>query len=279
MASVFDIFNEEAPGIVVFSVPHAGRDYPAWLLDRLAVSADRVFALEDRLADLLVAGVVREGWRTLVARQPRLMIDLNRAETDFAARAVTGARNPSARPSHRARGGLGLVPDRLGNVDLWRSPLQMTDLAERIVSIHRPWHAAVQRALNAARDANGIAILVDVHSMPPLPGFAPPQVVVGNLHGASASNDVTQVAAACFREAGLQVAVNAPYAGAHMLERHGRPAHDILALQVEIDRRLYLDPALTSPGTGLAVMQKLLSKLAARLENAARQDRYPLAAE
>jgi N-formylglutamate amidohydrolase len=279
MAAVFDSFNEKANGAVVFTVPHAGRQYPAWLIDRLAVSADRIVILEDRLADLLVTGVVKDGWRTLIARQPRLMIDLNRAETDFEARAVSGARDPVARPSHRARAGLGLVPDRLGNIALWRSALRTTDLAERIVSIHRPWHGAVQTALSAARDANRSAILVDVHSMPPLPGFAPSQVVVGNRHGASAPHDVTQVAAACFREAGLRVAVNAPYAGAHMLERHGRPAHGILALQIEIDRRLYLDAALKGPGPGLATMQKLLSNLAARLQNVAGQESFPLAAE
>lgn len=279
MAAVFDSFNEGAAGAVVFTVPHAGREYPAWLIARLAVTADRIVQLEDRFADLLVAAVVQDGWRTLIARQPRLMVDLNRAETDFDSRAVSGARDPAARPSHRARGGLGLVPDRLGNTALWRSPLQTTDLAQRIVSIHRPWHAAVHIALEDARDANGRAILVDVHSMPPLPGFAPPQVVVGNRHGASAPSAVTQLAAACFREAGLRVAVNAPYAGAHMLERHGHPAHGVSALQVEIDRRLYLDSALENPGHGLETMQKLLAVLATRLEDVVGKESVPLAAE
>jgi len=64
-----------------------------------------------------------------------------------------------------------------------------------------------------------------------------------------------------------------------MLERHGRPAHGILALQIEIDRRLYLDPALKGPGPGLATMQKLISNLAARLQNVAGQESFPLAAE
>jgi N-formylglutamate amidohydrolase len=279
MAAMLDSFNKGASRAVVFTVPHAGRDYPAWLIDQLAVPVDRIVSLEDRMADLLVMEVVHAGWQALVARQPRLMVDLNRAETDFEARSVSGARDTAARPSHRARAGLGLVPDRLGTVALWRHPLRTPDLAARIVSIHRPWHAAVDAALTRARDTNGSAILVDIHSMPPLPGFAPAQVVLGNRHGASASREITEMTAACFREAGLRVAINAPYAGAHMLERHGRPSHGISALQIEFDRRLYLDAALDGPGKGLPAMQKLLCMLATKLENVAGQESFPLAAE
>jgi len=279
MPTVFDSCNEGARRAVVFTVPHAGRDYPAWLVERLAVTLDRVAPLEDRLADLLVAEVAHRGWQTLVARQPRLLIDLNRAETDFVARAVSGARDPAARPSHRARGGLGLVPDRLGSIALWRAPLTTGELAARIASTHRVWHSAVEAALARARDSNGSAILVDVHSMPPLAGFAPAQVVIGNRHGASAPPDVTHAAMACFRDAGLRVALNAPYAGAHMLERHGLPARGISAIQVEIDRRLYLDPALDRPGEGMANLQGILAQLASRLEEIAGRKNYPLAAE
>ncbi len=279
MPTVFDSCNEGVSRAIVFTVPHAGRDYPAWLVERLAVTLDRVAPLEDRLADLLVAQVAQQGWQTIVARQPRLLIDLNRAETDFMARAVSGVRDPAARPSHRARGGLGLVPDRLGSTTLWRAPLTTGELAARIASTHRVWHAAVEAALARARDSNGIAILVDVHSMPPLPGFSPAQVVIGNRHGASAPPDVTHSVAACFRDAGLRVALNAPYAGAHMLERHGHPARGISAIQVEIDRRLYLDPALDRPGEGMAKLQGVFAELATRLEELASRRKYPLAAE
>ncbi len=276
---VLENLNEAAARAVVFTVPHAGRDYPPWLVDRLAVTLDRIAPLEDRLADLLVAEVVERGWQTLIARQPRLLIDLNRAETDFDARAVSGARNPAARPSHRARGGLGLVPDRLGGTALWRHPLTAAELAQRIVSTHRVWHAAVDAALTRARESHGQAILVDLHSMPPLPGLAPAQVVIGNRHGASAPDAVVRMAAACFRDAGLRVALNAPYAGAHMLERHGRPSHGISAIQVEIDRRLYLDAALLGPGAGMPRLQGVVADLASRLENMAGRQTCPLAAE
>ncbi|UVO54623.1 N-formylglutamate amidohydrolase [Sphingomonas sp. SUN039] len=279
MIRPFDSFNDSAPGPVVVTVTHAGRDYPEWVHDRLAVTVARALPLEDRLADLLVETAVAIGHRTLIARMPRLLIDLNRAETDFEARAVSGARDPVARPSHRARGGLGLVPERLGNVRLWRTPLRAAELAERIVAVHRPWHSAVDSALAQARAAGDRAVLVDVHSMPSLAALGAAQVVIGDRHGASASPEVTERAASIFRDAGLRVAVNAPYAGAYMLERHGRPARGVSAIQIEIDRRLYLDPVLDGPGTGLAAMQGLIAALADRLESPGDNAIWPLAAE
>jgi N-formylglutamate amidohydrolase len=279
MTRPFDSFNESARGPVVLTVTHAGRDYPEELAERLAVPFDRARPLEDRFADRLVDSAIAQGFHTLVARTPRLMIDLNRAETDFVARAVPGTRAPVARPSHRARGGLGLVPERLGNVPLWRTPVRAHDLAERIVAVHRPWHRAVEAALVQACALNARALLIDVHSMPTLTGAYPAQVVIGDGHGASASPDDTDLAVEVFKEAGLRVAVNAPYAGAYMLERHGRPARGISALQIEIDRRLYLDSALDGPGKGLAAMQGLIATLAHRLGTVEGSKIWPLAAE
>jgi N-formylglutamate amidohydrolase len=277
VATSFDNHHPLSTGAVVVSVSHAGRDYPPGLADRLAVPFAAVRPLEDRLADRLVDSVIAQGFRTLVARTPRLTIDLNRAETDFEGGSVAGARTPAPRPSHRARGGLGLVPERLGKIELWRHRLDAAELAERIVAVHRPWHAAVEAALARALALNGHAVLIDVHSMPPLTGTHPAQIVIGDRNGASALPHVTAAAVEVFRAAGLRVAVNAPYAGAYMLERHGRPARGVSALQVEVDRRLYLDAALDGPGSGLAAMQRLIAKLAERLGDAAAG--WPLAAE
>jgi len=275
----FDSFNEMATTPVVLTVAHAGQDYPAGLADRLAVPIEAALPLEDRLADRLVATAIANGYRTIVARTPRLLIDLNRAETDFEARAVPGTRDPVARPSHRARGGLGLVPERLNKMSLWRSPVRAAEIAERVVAVHRPWHRAIESALVHARALNGHAVLIDIHSMPPLAGAYPAQVVIGDRHGTSASPDLTERAIAVFKAVGLRVAVNAPYAGAYMLERHGRPANGVSAIQIEIDRRLYLDPALHAPGRGLAAMQQLIADLTDRVAPSESSMTWPLAAE
>jgi N-formylglutamate amidohydrolase len=277
VAVAFETHHAKSDKAAVLTVTHAGRDYPPGMIDRLAVPFDTVRLLEDRLADRLVEAAIARGWQTLVARTPRLTIDLNRAETDFEARAVAGAHTPAARPSHRARGGLGLVPERLGKLELWRTRLSSEDLAERIVAVYRPWHVAVEAALARAQAFNGHAVLIDVHSMPPLPGAHPAQIVIGDRHGASALPHVTAAAVEVFRAAGLRVAVNAPYAGAYMLERHGKPARNVSALQVEIDRRLYLDAALDGPGSGLSAMQRIIAALAERFTDTATA--WPLAAE
>ena len=279
MPPVFDSFNDASTSAIVLTVTHAGRDYPKWVPDRLAVPMMRVRPLEDRHADVLVERAIANGWRTLIARTPRLVIDLNRAETDFDAKTVTGARSPVPRPSHRARVGLGLVPERLGTVQLWRHPISAADLAERVVAVHRPWHTSIDAALTRALAANGRAVLLDIHSMPSLTGPHPAQIVIGNRHGSSADVSTTQAAVEICRRTGLRVAVNAPYAGAHMLERHGRPSAGVAALQIEVDRALYLDSALDGPRRDVTVIQALVAELAATLGGSESRADWPLAAE
>lgn len=281
--AIFDSYNDDGRGPVVLAVTHAGRNYPVGIAERLALPLAHTLPLEDRFADRLVELAIAEGHAVLIARVPRLMIDLNRAETDFEAHDVVGVRGPSARPSHRARGGLGLVPERLGNETLWKKAIRADELVERIRSVHRPWHAALATALDRACAANGCAVLLDIHSMPPLGGVSPAQVVIGDRHGACAAPAITDAAVGVFRHAGFRVAVNQPYAGAYTLERHGRPTAGIFALQIEIDRRLYLDAAFDQPGPGLGAIQGHIAILARAMANRLMIGRpgfdIPLAAE
>lgn len=279
MTSAFDSYNIAANGAVVLSVPHAGRDYPADIGDRLEVTLVRARPLEDRYADLLVADAIIGGFTTFVARTPRLIIDLNRGETDFTTASVAGTHRPAPRPSHRARGGLGLVPDRLGTTRLWRAPIDAAELTQRIMQVHRPWHIAIETALARAVWSHGRAVLLDLHSMPPLVGDFAADVVIGDRHSASAAPGMAQLAAEIFTAAGLRVAFNAPYAGAYILDRHGRPDRGVSALQIEIDRRLYLDAALDRPGPGLGRLQEIVADLATRIDAFTRQSNWLLAAE
>lgn len=275
VSAAIDLANTDAATGVVLTVCHAGRDYPAGIEDRLALPMARVRQLEDGYADLLIDRARSDGHATLVARTPRLIIDLNRDETDFLSQSIGGAGGMTARPSHRARGGLGLIPERLGRDAIWRTPVTARDLVQRIVEVHRPWHAAVDAALACAVAPHGRAILIDIHSMPPLPGAGAAQIVIGTRHGTSARTAVAHAAAAVFRSAGLRTAVDSPYAGAHMIERHGRPGRGVDAVQIEIDRRLYLGPE----DEGLGTMRRLIADLATRLSvDIARAD-WPLAAE
>jgi len=231
---------------VVLAVPHAGRDYPDALLANALVSRDRLEALEDRHADALIGSSVAAGTVALVACRPRSWLDLNRDE-----REIDPAPVSPPPPAHRLiqsaklRGGLGLIPRRMpGAAELWRAPLAASELEARIVDHHRPFHAAIGTELAAARARHGAALLIDLHSMPPVANDtlgSAPQIVIGDRYGRSAASRLIDVLTGVARRFGLTVAHNAPYAGGYTLDRHGRPERGCHAVQIEIDRTLYLE--------------------------------------
>ncbi len=245
---------------VVVSVPHAGRDYPVDIAAQLAVPLEAVRILEDRHVDLLARPLAMAGHCVLIARTPRLMIDLNRAECDIDPGSVAGVVAPGRILSPLARAGLGVVPHRLpGGAAIWRDRITASALRARIADVHRPYHAAVAAALARARRNFGYAILIDLHSMPPLPSGH--DAVVGDRRGTSAGAALTVEAVAALEAGALRVAVNRPYQGGQIVAQHGAPARGIHALQIEIDRRCYLDPALDEPGQGLVPMIATIADL------------------
>lgn len=260
----FERFGPEHPaGGVLLSVPHAGRHYAASLLIRSRVPEEALHRLEDRHADQLIAGLVARGVPALVARVPRAVIDLNRDPRDIDPRGVAGIpRNRPLIQSPKQRGGLGLFPYSLPRIgDLWRGAMAWEEALGRIETIHEPYHAALARELAAMRQRHGAALLVDVHSMPPLPpGFAEPRpdIVIGDRFGAGAAPRFAAAAGAAARALGFVAAHNQPYAGSYVIERHGRPVSDRHAVQIEISRDLYLDERLEEPGEGLERVRGVL---------------------
>ncbi len=244
---------------VVLSAPHGGRDYPAALIEALRVPAAALRALEDRHVDSLALQARRE--ETLfVATRARAWIDLNRAEHDRDPQIDDGAHLLGRPLSTKVRSGLGLVPRRVGTLgQLWHGRFSADDIAARIQADHRPYHLALGEALAAARARFGVAVLLDIHSMPPLgaPDSAP-RLVVGDRFGRSAAARFGARVEAVARRHGVATAANAPYAGGHILERHGEPRRGVHALQLEFDRSLYLDSALDAPGAGEPAIVALL---------------------
>ncbi|MBN8830928.1 MAG: N-formylglutamate amidohydrolase [Sphingomonadales bacterium] len=275
-----------AHGPLVFAVPHAGGIYSSALMERARVPQEVLARLEDRLADHLVADLIAQGHHVLIARQPRALIDLNRDEREFDPRAISSPPwNLRGQTSAKVRGGLGLIPERLATIgNLWRAPLPYETLRTRIERIHRPYHTALAQTLEETRRRHGVALLVDVHSMPPLrpaPGFedALPRVVIGDRFGRSAVDRLTDLCADVVRRQQIPVAINSPYSGNHILERHGRPGAGVHAIQIEFDRTLYLESDLMTLGAGLACVQHLLADLALALGQELAGSAHPLAAE
>jgi len=268
---------------VVLAVPHAGRNYPPDLLAASRLPRSKLEALEDRHADMLVTGAVEAGATALVAIHARAWIDLNRDEREIDPAMLDAPPLVPLLASAKVRGGIGLVPRRIADGgEIWRRRLSQREVDRRILQDHRPWHRALAELLDRARARFGCAVLIDCHSMPPLPASSsgrPPHVVMGDRFGRSAADRFGDRLCAVVETAGLKVARNTPYSGGHTLDRHGRPDSMIHALQVEIDRSLYLEPDLRRPSDGAATVIDLVRRIAAALADEAISYPPALAAE
>ena len=242
--------------------------------------------LEDRLVDRLV-------WpgRPPMARppssparraknrpQPRRARDRRADRAAFASKAgCLSQRGP--------RGNIGLIPSRItGLGPIWRERVAQTELTRRIETIHRPYHLALEAALGHARTRFGAAILLDCHSMPPRPrseggGAAAATVIFGDRHGTTTTPDLLDAAVTAAGALGYRTACNAPYAGGYIVGRHGRPGTGVHALQIEIDRSLYLDEDLRTPGPGFEGVARLIASVAHALESRLLRADQALAAE
>ncbi len=247
---------------VLLSVPHAGREYDAELLANAAQGRRALEALEDPLVDRLCWRAIAAGLGAVVQHVPRAVIDCNRDESEVDPAAVAGISPGPVGP--RARFGLGLVPSRTHRHGArGRRPIDRAELDRRIEQVHRPYHAAVSEALEALAVRHGEAILIDCHSMPTRRGQA--DIVIGDRHGSSAAPWVAAEAARIARNAGFAAALNEPYAGGAIVAGHGRPAEGIHAIQLEIDRALYLRPDGRTPGVGFDRIASLVEAIATGL--------------
>ena len=284
--AAFTLYNTDMPDIpVLLSVPHAGRDYPPELMANLRVPPTDLLRLEDRYADRLIQPAIASRYPAIIAHRARAYIDLNRAETDIDSGMVTGVDALlNAAPSAKARGGLGLFPRRLQACgELWRCPMEPADVEQRIEHVHAPYHHAIAEILSAMRVRFGVAILIDVHSMPPIPAGAmqdpPPQIVVGDRFGRSAASIYAELVTGRAETSGKRAALNAPYSGDYILQRHGDPGRGIHALQLEIDRSLYLDSDLREPTAGLKMMTDFVQSVVSDLADQALGASFAEAAE
>ena len=269
---------------VILSVPHAGRIYPDALMAQARLEEPQLRALEDRHVDTLVSPLAEQGYSVIIGTVARAWIDLNRSEQEVDPSMI--APRPSAGSfeiTAKVRGGLGLVPRRLGKFgNIYRHPIAQRDLADRIHRAHRPYHAAVSDLLDAARRRFGAAILLDCHSMPPLRptnGTAAAKIVLGDRNGKSAAPVFAARAASICRKAGFRTALNSPYPGGHILARHGKPERDVHGLQLEICRSLYLDAAHDQPVAQHGDLTELIGQIAEGLADEAMSPPDSLAAE
>ncbi len=258
---------------ILISVPHAGRNYPKSVHQNLNIPSSHLRRLEDRYSDLLAKDAIEAGFPAIIAHKPRAWIDLNRNKSEVDVDIITGlSKSHVTMPSRKVRGGLGLVPRRLSGVgELWQKKWTWDDIASRISQDHEPYHVQITKILETMQRKFGGAILVDLHSMPPLDATneTQPKIVIGDRFGRSAGSRYSEFAMAVFNRTGLASQLNLPYSGGYILERHANLANNIHAIQIEIDRRCYLDVSLNEPGPGLPALAKSVSELVFELADQA----------
>lgn len=268
---------------VLLAVPHAGRRYPQEVVARARVPMDRLRALEDRHAERLVDHAVAAGASAIVAHVARAAIDLNRDPREIDPAMIDGEIDTAGLlVSGKVRAGLGLFPRRLPSCgELWRARMTADDAARMIAEVHEPYHRAIAERIEATRRLFGTAVLIDCHSMPPLPvrqAGGPVRIVIGDRFGAGAAAAAVDLVMAVIDGVGLRAARNHPYAGGYTIDRHGRPRRQVHAIQIEYDRSLYLDAALNAPTGQVEGCGRLLAAIVAALGASFIPD-MPVAAE
>jgi N-formylglutamate deformylase len=226
----------------LFASPHSGRRYPALLAGASRLDPLSLRRSEDAFVDELFAEVTGLGAPLLAAEFPRVFLDVNRGMGELDAAMFDGrlAMAVDATPSPRVVAGLGVIPRIVRDgADIYRGRLKPAEAAERLARLYHPWHAALAAMVEETRARFGVAVVVDCHSMPSALGA--PDIVLGDRYGAAASPLLSRLAEDAFAREGLSVARNAPYAGGHTTALYGRPHEGVHGLQIEINRRLYLD--------------------------------------
>lgn len=269
---------------VVFASPHSGREYPWSFMRQTVLDAHIIRSSEDAFVDQLYEEASNVGAPLLRAGSPRAFIDLNRSCEELDPALIHGARKLNNNP--RVASGLGVIPRVVSNGRvIYRNKLSMSEAQRRIDKYWRPYHDALQNVLDEAHSLFGQAILIDCHSMPheavdviARSGAPRPDVVLGDRFGAAASGAIVEQIEAAFVNAGLTVARNAPFAGAYITQHYGRPSRNQHAIQVEIDRSIYMNEQLIRPNNNFKVFRNLMKTVIAEIAEIGRTKRS-LAAE
>ena len=250
----------------IFASPHSGRDYPASFLEACLPPLSVLRRSEDAYVDQLVDVAPQYGAAFLAARFPRVYVDPSRAPDELDRAMFTGAPEGAVgAPSARAAAGLGVI-SRLAadGRPLYAGSIDYDVARQRIKMCYEPYHRRLKAEIAACRERFGEAIIIDCHSMPSASARGA-DIVLGDRYGASCNRALVARAEAHFRDLGFAVVRNRPYAGGYTTENYGRPSSGTQALQVEINRGLYLDELAVTPSRGFAPLKRTLEEWIARM--------------
>ena len=233
-------------GPVVFASPHSGRHYPPDLLAASALDGLTIRRSEDAYVDRLIASAPEHGITTLKACMARAYVDVNREVDELDPDMFSDAHPGMARSlTARVAAGLGAIPRIVAEgQEIYYRKLSLAEARARLEAVYVPYHRAIDQLLTETRTAHGLAILIDWHSMPAVAARSTGgscDLVLGDRFGSACANLLTRQVERSLAGLGYRVARNAPYAGGYTTEHYGRPGRQIHALQIEINRALYMD--------------------------------------
>ena len=258
----------------VFNSPHSGRRFPQRFLRQSRLAPHTLRKSEDCYVDELFLSCVAHGAPLLRALVPRSYIDLNREPYELDPRMFTGELPGYVNTgSPRVAGGLGTIPRIVSEgEDIYRGRIDFADARHRIEQVYMPYHRALSALVGEVMNKAGEVLLVDCHSMPAsaTAHVAPPasrsvDVVLGDRFGAACGEDVTAFAEERLAARGLRVLRNKPYAGGFITQNHGAPHRGQHALQVEINRSLYMDEATLEKTGDFDALKDTLGQVVAEL--------------
>ena len=270
---------------VIFASPHSGRSYSPEFLRAAVLDEREIRSSEDAFVDDLFAAAPSCGAPLIAARAPRAFVDLNRAPEELDAALIQGVRRAAHNP--RIASGLGVVPRVVANGrEIYRGKLSLSDVHDRINRVWHPYHDLLQTLIDESHAQFEEAILIDCHSMPreALDTMSPagahrPDVVLGDRFGAAAATSVISQVEAAFTARGLRVARNSPFAGAYITQHYGRPSWRQHAVQIEIDRSLYMHEGEIRKSRDYESFRTLMAEVIADIAEIGRSVATKIAAE
>jgi N-formylglutamate deformylase len=269
-------------GPVVCNSPHSGRSYPSRFLAQSRLDLATLRRSEDTFVDELFADVVKFGVPMMRAHFPRAFLDVNREPYELDPRMFDGRLPAFANTrSLRVAGGLGTIARVVGDArEIYDRRLPVDEALGRIELFYKPYHRALRRLIVNAQRGFGAAVLVDCHSMPSNASSRDERpradIVLGDRYGTSCAPSVTDVIEEALREFGYMVLRNKPYAGGFITEHYGDPGAGLHAVQIEINRALYMDEREYRKSSRFNAVRADLSRMISRLAQATARGIEPL---
>jgi N-formylglutamate amidohydrolase len=243
---------------IIFNSPHSGSVYPYDFLSASRIDLPTLRRSEDSFMDELITDLSSRGFPTVRVNFPRSYVDVNREPYELDPRMFSGRLPSFANTrSMRVAGGLGTIPRVVGDgQEIYRERLSVDDALSRIEALYKPYHRALRRLINKVHQAFGTVVVVDCHSMPSI-GVSRdeprrPDVVIGDRYGTSCAPLLPDTVENTMSRLGYSVGRNKPYAGGFITEHYGNPASGLHAIQLELNRAIYMDERRREKGPRFA---------------------------